>query len=204
MTVYDSAIHERRSNLPIELHGSEATGWWGNVLLIATDLVLFASLISSYFYLHLVVPTWPPAGIPRPELTIASIETVVLLLSSAPMVWAERSIHHGNQRGLRWGLLLNFVLGAIFLALQFSEYSGLEFGPQQNAYAAIFYTTTGFHGLHVAFGLLMNLFLQLRAWLGHFTARRYLAVQNVALFWHFVDAVWIVIFLSLYLSPRLG
>ena len=74
---------------------------------------------------------------------------------------------------------------------------------QQSAYDSLFITITGFHGAHVAGGLLMNLYVQLRAWLGHFDAERHDAVSNAVLYWHFVDGVWLFILASLYLSPRL-
>jgi heme/copper-type cytochrome/quinol oxidase subunit 3 len=87
--------------------------------------------------------------------------------------------------------------------MQGIEYHNKQFGPTVSAYDGIFYTTTTFHGAHVAIGLLMNLYVQIRAWLGHFTEERHLAVQNAGLYWHFVDFVWLFIFASLYISPRL-
>ncbi len=83
------------------------------------------------------------------------------------------------------------------------EYRHQPFGPSTDAYGSLFFTITGFHGAHVAVGLLMIAVVSLRAGLGHFSARRHLAVTNVAWYWHFVDAVWLVVFTSLYLSPRL-
>jgi heme/copper-type cytochrome/quinol oxidase subunit 3 len=187
---------------PFDVSGARAPGWWGMLLLIATELTLFGCLLSSYFYLLSSAPGWPLGdNIGRPELKLPVAMTIVLLSSSAPMFWAERGSKEGNQGQLRLGLLFSFLLGAIFLGLQTYEYAHKPFGPQANAYGSLFYTITGFHSIHVAIGLLMNCYVQLRAWLGHFTARRRLAVENAALYWHFVDAVWILIFGSLYLSP---
>jgi heme/copper-type cytochrome/quinol oxidase subunit 3 len=118
------------------------------------------------------------------------------------MVYADLSIRRGNQAGLRIGLALSFIMAAVFLALQVHEYQVETFHIKTDSYGSLFYTITGIHGLHVLTALAMNLVLQIRAWLGHFNSRRRLAVTNVGLYWHFVDVVWIFIFISLYLSPR--
>ncbi|MEZ4570017.1 MAG: cytochrome c oxidase subunit 3 [Thermomicrobiales bacterium] len=77
-----------------------------------------------------------------------------------------------------------------------------ELALDDNAYASLFFVITGFHGLHVVVGLLMSIYLQLRVWKGHFSPRRYLAVQNVGLYWHFVDVVWLFVLLTVYITPN--
>ncbi len=191
---------------PAGVSGGRATGFWGMVMLIFTEATLFGILLFSYFYLRFQIePVWPPGGIEKPDLFLVSIMTPILLLSSAPMHWAHSGIRQGKLRRLRLGLFLTFVLGATFLALQGVEYVELlrQFTPRTNVYGSLFFTITGFHGVHVAVGLVMNLWLQWYARRGRFTAERHLAVENVALYWHFVDAVWILILASLYLSPHL-
>ncbi len=188
--------------LPVEASGSESPGWWGMVAFLATEATLFACLVSSYFYLRSLSPRWPPEGIALPELRLPLIGTAVLVGSSLPMHWADCGIRQGDQWRLRLGLALSFALGAIFIGIQAVEYSRKDFQLQSNVYGSLFFTITGFHGLHVLGGLLINLYTQLRAWLGHFNERRHLAVQNAALYWHFVDAVWVVLILpTIYLSP---
>ncbi|MFN8556439.1 MAG: cytochrome c oxidase subunit 3 [Dehalococcoidia bacterium] len=189
--------------LPTNLRGSRSPGWWGMVLLILTEAVLFSSLIASYFYVQAMSAVWPQGGIEPPALTLPIAMTVILLSSSAPMFLAESGIAAGRQWRLRLGLALCLVLGVIFLALQAVEYRSKEFGLWTNAYGSLFFGITGFHGLHVLVGLVMNVYMQVRAWRGHFTGERHLAIQTTALYWHFVDLVWIAIFLSLYLSPRM-
>ncbi len=190
--------------LPVEVSGVAAPGWWGMVLLITTEATLFTLLVFSYFYLRYLAPQWPPPGLEAPKLTRPVVATIILLSSSGPMIWAERGIKRGSQWRLRAGLLATFVLGVIFLALQILEYHDEKFGPQTFAYGSLFFTITSVHGLHVIGGLGMNVVIQIRAWKGQFTRRRNLAVENAALYWHFVDVVWIVVFSSLYISPHLG
>ena len=189
--------------LPVELQDRRAPAWWGVVFLIATEASLFAYLLFSYFYLGSIARgAWPPPG--PPELRLALPNTFVLLASSGTMWWAESGIRRGSQGRLRAGLLITTVLGAAFLTVQMIEYHNSDFGPRTDAYGSLFYTITGFHGAHVAVGLLMLLVVMVRAWLGHFTEGLHLAITNTAWYWHFVDAVWLAVFTSLYLSPRVA
>ncbi len=177
-------------------------GFWGMAMVIATEGVIFLALVSSYFFLWASSRTWPQGGIEPPELTKIAIFTPVLLLSSVPVFWAEAAIRHGNVRHLRIGLFVAFLMGAAFLANQVIEYHEATFGWRDNAYASIFYVTTGLHGLHVLVGLLISIVVQVKAALGRYTAQRHVNVQVFSLYWHFVDGVWIVVFTSLYLAPH--
>jgi cytochrome c oxidase subunit III len=189
-----------------EAPAGRPTGWWGMVMFITTEATLFAALIASYFYLRFKsTPEWPPGGITAPELGLPLVMSAILLSSSLPMAWADRGIREGRVGRLRLGLALTFVLGATFLGLQGYEYVTKleEFTPTTNVYGSLFYAITGFHGSHVMVGLLLILFVQVRAWLGHFSRARHLHVQTTAMYWHFVDAVWVIIMLSLYIGPHL-
>jgi heme/copper-type cytochrome/quinol oxidase subunit 3 len=189
-------------SLPVGARGTRASGWWGTVMLVATEASFFAYLLFSYFYLaSLARGAWPTAG--APDLTLAVPNTIILLSSSGTMLWAEAGIRRDNLGRLRLGLLITFLLGTAFLVIQAVEYHRKTFTPQTDAYGSLFFTITGFHGAHVFVGLLMLLVLQARAWLTGFVEHRYVAVQNVALYWHFVDAVWVAVFFSLYITPRL-
>ena len=198
-----------RPSLPTHPEGAEggkSPAFWGMVMLIFTEATLFGILLFSYFYLRFQTsPTWPPGGIEKPKLFLVAIMSPILLLSSGPMHWALTGIRKGKVARLRLGLLMTFVMGATFLGLQGVEYHSIltqEFTARTNVYGSLFFTITGFHGLHVAVGLLMILWAQWYARLGRFTAERHIPVENVALYWHFVDAVWVFILVSLYLSPR--
>ncbi|HYY79356.1 MAG TPA: cytochrome c oxidase subunit 3 [Actinomycetes bacterium] len=189
-----------------EVPAGRPTGWWGMVMFITTEATLFAALIASYFYLRFKsTPEWPLGGIKAPELPLPLVMSAVLLSSSVPMAWADHGIRAGHVGRLRLGLAATFVLGAGFLGMQGYEYMTKlkEFTPTTNAYGSLFFAITGFHGMHVGVGLLMNLFVQVRAWLGHFGRARHLHVQTTAMYWHFVDAVWVVIMASLYIGPHL-
>lgn len=179
-------------------------GWWGVVSLIATEATIFAALLSSYFFIRASSSTWPQGGIEAPELKKIGAFTVVLLASSIPLVIAEPAARKGNIRRVRSMLFLSFVMGAGFITHQAFEYRALTFGIRDNAYASLFYVITGLHGLHVLVGLLMSLVVQAKAWTGRITKEHHLTLTVYSYYWHFVDAVWIFVFSSLYLSAHVN
>jgi len=182
---------------------ARSPGFWGMMLLIATEASLFAYLLFSYWYLaSMATGPWPPGGPPSLHLVLPN--TALLLASSGTMYLAESGIRRGNVGRLRAGLLLTLLLGVVFLVVQGIEYGEKHFTPTSHAYGSLFFTITGFHGAHVAVGLLMIAVVAVRAFLGHFGPERHEAVTNVSWYWHFVDVVWLTVFTSLYLAPYLG
>jgi len=185
---------------------SREPAWWGMLLFVTTEAAVFLVLLAAYFYVRVhATGGWPPAGEEKPKLLIPSIMTGLLMISSVPAYWAERSAKRGRQGSLKLALAATFVLGAAFLGLQAWEYSDSlgRMSPHDSAYASLFYTIAGVHGAHVAGGLVVLIWTFVMALAGKFTPARNLAVQNVALYWHFVHGVWLAIFGSLYLSVSL-
>jgi heme/copper-type cytochrome/quinol oxidase subunit 3 len=191
--------------VPRTLHdrpvGRRPPAWWGMLCLVATEASLFAVLLFSYFFIGAHSSVWPPGGPPR--LTLTGINTVLLLSSSITMWWATSGVEAGQMGRLRAGLGLTLVLGIVFACVQRIEWAHLPFSPETHSYGSLFYTITGFHGAHVIVGLLMIAVVLLRAMLGHFSAQRHLAVRLTAIYWHFVDIVWLFVFTTLYLTPRM-
>jgi heme/copper-type cytochrome/quinol oxidase subunit 3 len=196
---------ERLPTYPVGASEGRSPAWWGMVLLIFTEATFFAILLLSYFYVRFETGvTWPPPPIEKPHLFLISIMTPILLLSSIPAHLADMAIRKGNVRRLRIGVLLAMLQGATFIGLQCKEYleNVKDFKPWTNAYGSLFYTITGFHGLHVFVGLLLLTWVLVYSFRGRWTAERHGPVQNVIMYWHFVDAVWVFIFTSLYISPH--
>jgi heme/copper-type cytochrome/quinol oxidase subunit 3 len=183
--------------------GGLPIGWWGLAWLVATEAMLFGGLLSAWFFTRAGSRAWPQGGIAPPELGRISVFTVVLVSSSLPLLWGEAAIRRGHVGRLRVALAVSFVLGAAFLANQVVDYRDLTFGIRDNAYASLFYVTTGLHGLHVAVGLAVSLAVQVKVAAGRIDAEHHLSVRVFGLYWHFVDVVWIAVFGSLYLSTHL-
>lgn len=177
-------------------------GLWGTVFFIFSEVMFFAGLIAAYLALREDALVWEPTN--GGHVLGAHFRpvffTVLLVLSSIPMQWAAMAIRKGNRRQLRWGLFLTLVMGIAFIINSGIEWIMLDFGIGDGPYGATFYILTGFHGAHVIGGLIFILTLWLRTYLGHFDARRNTAVESASMYWHFVDAVWILVFSLLFLA----
>jgi len=174
------------------------------LLFIASEVMLFGSFFTAYFFIRVVNGTpWPTPGFHLPVF-VAGINTAILLTSSATMHWAVQSIKRGYRRGLQAGLVLTFLMGLYFDLGQGYEYLQLvrEQGLtlSSSAYGSVFYIPTGFHGLHVAGGLVAFIFLLGRTYAARtFTHEQQVSAIVVSYYWHFVDVVWIGLFTVIYL-----
>lgn len=192
-----------REPLPYLASGPGSVIWWGVVMLVVIEAVIYASFIFSYFYLRGGVEEWPPPGIPQPPLFLASIGTLALLGSVVPIYLAESGVRRGDLARLRFGLLVGLVLAGVFLALSIVEHLGREYDWRTNAYASVFWAMGVFHAIHVGVLVLLGLGVAVLAWLGYFNAQRHMGVQATAVYWYFVAGAWIPFFATLYLAPRL-
>jgi len=196
------AVPVPEAMVPVKGEG-RPTAWWGMVCLIMTESTIFAGLIGSYFFYRAASKQWPPPGVEEPKLLLTIIFSVVLWGSSIPMLVAERGIKRGNQRALRFGLMAAWLMGAAFVGYSMKDFSDLKFRWGENAYSSIFYTTVGLHTFHVFVGLMMSIVVQIKAWLGKFSEERHVTVQVYAMYWHFVDVVWLFVMPTFILSPHI-
>lgn len=191
--------------LPVGALDTRASGWWAMIFTVFTEASLFAYLLFSYYYLA-VQPhapgTFPEGG--QPELLIASVNTAILLTSSVAVAWAQLGIERNNKWRLAVGLGLGTILGIVFLAVQWKEWADKPFGLSSTPYSSLYYVITGFHMAHVVVGVLMLAALTLWSAMGYFNSRRFAHIHIGALYWHFVDAVWIAVFFTFYITPLLG
>ncbi len=182
-------------------------GWWGMIFFIASESLLFANLIAGYLYLRFRQHTWPIPGGPELEKpfivggsnVLIVINTLILLSSSVPMIFAGRAIRRGDLRRVPWLILATIVLGTVFLSLQGVEYVTNGFGPSDGLLGSTFYTLTGFHGAHVTVGVIFLVINFFRALRGQFTKEKHFALEAGEMYWHFVDIVWIFVFTLVYL-----
>ena len=168
-------------------------------LFILSEVMLFGAFFTAYFVLRAQAPAWPPLpDLERPELPLVGFNTLLLLSSSVTMQWAVTRIGRGDAAGFKRGLLATLMLGTVFLAIQGYEFVSNGFGISDGVFGSTFYTLTSFHGAHVLGGLLLMGVLANRARLGLVTREHHTAVEGVSYYWHFVDVVWVVLFLTVY------
>ncbi|MEO6714860.1 MAG: heme-copper oxidase subunit III [Mycobacteriales bacterium] len=170
----------------------------GMVLFLASEVMFFAGLFGAYFSIRATAVDWPPVGLEHLHWQLPGFFTVVLVVSSFTLHLALNAIKRGNTSGLIMWTGVTIVLGAIFLAGQLYDYSTLDFTIRDGVYGTTFFTLTGFHGAHVFGGLCYLVIMLVRASTGQFTRHSHAAVEGASMYWHFVDVVWIVLFLILY------
>lgn len=199
---------------------------WGMSWFIFSEVMFFAGFFGALFYMRVLsVPwladfdnkliwpdftaTWPVAGpgleenfTPMGAMGIPAINTLLLLSSAMTVTWAHWGLKKNNRGQLILGLALTVVLGITFLGFQAYEYghaySELNLKLSTGAYGSTFFMLTGFHGLHVTLGTIMLIVIFFRAVAGHFTPEHHFGFEAVSWYWHFVDYVWILLFIFVY------
>jgi heme/copper-type cytochrome/quinol oxidase subunit 3 len=183
-------------------------GKFGIWLFLASEVMLFGALFSSYVLIRTQAPHWPPGEDKLSSeilnVPLATVNTAVLITSSITMVLAWASCKMKNLARFRMWMGATILLAFVFLVIKYFEYTAkfaVGHFPSHDNFYAVYFTLTGLHGLHVVGGIVVNTFLLTigtRLWKidqEHFTNR----VENAGLYWHFVDLVWIFLFPSLYL-----
>lgn len=189
------------SALPVGGVGHRGVGWWGVLCLIASEGSIFAYLLFSYYFYAVQDKGFVPT--PHPSLKLAGPNTLILILSSVAVWWGERGARRGRTGRLALGLIIAIALGAAFLSIQWLEWRSKRFSLSSSVYGSIYFVTTGFHMAHVAVGVLALAALLLWSSLGLFDGRRHAPVLIGAAYWHFVDAVWLTLFFTFYITPFL-
>jgi len=174
---------------------------YGMALFIASEVMFFAAFFWAFFTSALfpVGGVWPPKGIhPFNPWEIPFLNTLILLTSGTTVTWAHHALLNNDRKGMIQGLLVTVILGICFTGLQAWEYSHAAFGFTQGIYPSTFFMATGFHGFHVIIAtcfLTVNLF---RAIAGHFKPTHHFGFEAAAWYWHFVDVVWLFLFICIY------
>ena len=184
-----AAVHDRR----------EGVARTGMLAALASETIFFGTLLSAYFFMRLEQPGWPLEALTWGRIALPLANTLVLLVSAGLVALGERSISRGSQRGLAAGLALGLALGLAFVGGQILEFTSNGMRPGDQAFGGVFFTLMGFHALHVVAGMLILGINLVRARLGDFSPARHIAVTMGTWFWVYVTAVWLAMFVGLYL-----
>ena len=179
---------------------------YGMILFIASEVMFFVAWFWAFFSAALFPSTveavgaqWPPQGIETIDpFGFPLLNTLILLCSGTTVTWAHHALIHGDREGLKKGLLATIALGLVFTSIQAYEYIHAPFDFKGNIYGATFFMATGFHGFHVLVGTIFLIVCYLRAKKGDFTPRAHFGFEAAAWYWHFVDVVWLFLFVSIY------
>ena len=177
---------------------------FGMVLFIASEVMFFAAFFWAFFNASIMPPetiefTWPPPGVDTMYAwDLPLINTIILLTSGVTCTWAHHALKHNNRKHLISGLALTVLLGVIFLCVQGYEYSHAHFAFRDGIYSSTFFMATGFHGFHVTVGAIFLGVCLWRAMKGHFKPEQHIGFEAAAWYWHFVDVVWLFLFVWVY------
>ncbi len=177
---------------------------YGMTLFIASEVMFFVAFFWAFFNASLF-PTeaigyvWPPKNIHIiPPFDLPFLMTMILLLSGCTVTWAHHAIIEGHKDEAVKALGITVFLGVFFLCFQVYEYAHAHFGFSDDVYTSAFFMATGFHGFHVFVGTVFLAVCWLRAMKGHFTPERHFGFEAAAWYWHFVDVVWLFLFIAIY------
>nr|YP_010257229.1 cytochrome c oxidase subunit III [Dendronanthus indicus]QVM19053.1 cytochrome c oxidase subunit III [Dendronanthus indicus] len=177
---------------------------YGMALFITSEAFFFLGFFWAFFHSSLA-PTpelggqWPPVGIkPLNPMEVPLLNTAILLASGVTVTWAHHSITEANRKQAIQALLLTVLLGFYFTALQAMEYYEAPFSIADGVYGSTFFVATGFHGLHVIIGSTFLLVCLLRLIKYHFTSNHHFGFEAAAWYWHFVDVVWLFLYIFIY------
>ena len=170
----------------------------GFVIFLCSESVIFLAFFSGYALLKTSALNWLPDGVDGLEWRMPLVNTIVLVSSSGTIALAEHFKNRENMLMFRGFWLMSMAMGAYFLYGQAVEWSGLKFGFTSGTFGGTFYLLTGFHGLHVATGILLMGLMLIKSFIpGNYSGGEQ-GVQATSLFWHFVDVIWIILFLLIY------
>lgn len=190
--------------LPDYSFASRSPLWWGIVGLITVEGTVVATLIVSFFYLQGNHAFWPPSGSTPPDLLLPIISTIVLLLSMVPIYLTDKHFEQGNAKPLATMPLISIALALVFLGIKAYEYAHhVDFRWDSHAYGSIVWLMIGFHSTHVIAVILKTIVIICLARRHYFTPEKRIAVTVNGLYWYFVAAAWIPLFLTIYLGSRI-
>ncbi|MEO0532258.1 MAG: heme-copper oxidase subunit III [Cyanobacteria bacterium P01_A01_bin.123] len=179
-------------------HDAEGNSMFGFIVFLLSESVIFLSFFAGYIVYKTNATDWLPSGVEGLEIREPFINTVVLVSSSFVIYFAERFLHRENLWGFRAFWLLTMAMGSYFLYGQAVEWLSLDFGFTDGLFGGTFYLLTGFHGLHVLTGVLLQSLMLGRSFIpGNYETGEF-GVAATSLFWHFVDVIWIILFILIY------
>lgn len=199
-----SAIQQSQVNVAYQTaaetqHKHHDFRMFGIVMFLIAEAMIFMGLFSAFLIYKAMLPEFPPESIEL-ELLLPSVNTIILVSSSFVMHKGQSAIKNNDNKGLQLWFGITAAMGIIFLGGQLYEYSHAGFGLTTNLFASCFYVLTGFHGLHVTFGLILILAVLWRSRKqDHYSSQSHFGVEAAELYWHFVDVVWIILFILVYL-----
>ncbi len=200
--------HDEEHPPPVSWSAKTPINLMGMLFFIGSEIALFGSFFMSYFFLRVAgeadYSSWAEQVGHVLPMDVVTVNSLILFSSSVTIHYAEIALLRGSRFGMKLWLALTILLGAIFLGIQVNEYSTFvqhdSLGPSTSAYSSVFFSLTGIHGSHVLVGLILLTVMLARTMRGHYgpAAHQHVGFRTMAIYWHFVDLVWVFVFGLLY------
>ena len=189
--------------LPPGAFGSRSLMWWGTLGMVLIESTVFALAIASYFYFRTRMPSWPPGGVAPPDLRWGTINTLILLTSILPNELAKHAGEHVDLRGVRIWMVVCLLFGLGFNVVRVYEFRHLNVMWDHDAYGSIVWVLLGLHTTHIVTDFLDTAVLTALMFVGPIEEKRFVDVEENAVYWNFVVLAWLPIYGVIYWAPRL-
>ncbi|MCU1385904.1 MAG: cytochrome oxidase subunit [Acidobacteria bacterium] len=189
--------------LPPGAFGSRSLMWWGTMGIVIIEGTVFALAIAAYFFYRTRYPAWPPHGIAPPDVRWGTINTLVLLASVAPNVFAKWAAEKLDLRGVRVWMVVCLLFGVVFNTVRVYEFRHLNVFWDHDAYGSIVWVLLGLHTTHIITDFLDTAVLAVLMFVGPIEEKRFIDVEENAVYWNFVVLAWLPIYGVIYWAPRL-
>jgi heme/copper-type cytochrome/quinol oxidase subunit 3 len=189
--------------LPPGAFASRSLMWWGTMGIVLIESTVFALAIGSYFFLRTRMPSWPPDGVAPPDLRWGSVNTLILLVSLIPNELAKRAGERIDLRGVRIWMAVCLAFGVAFNLVRVYEFRHLNVMWDHDAYGSIVWVLLGLHTTHIVTDFLDTAVLAVLMFVGPIEERRFVDVEENAVYWYFVVLAWLPIYGVIYWAPRL-
>ena len=204
MTVLEPQGHRRALDvaaLPSYAFGHSGLIWWGTLGFMVIEGSMLLLVLITYFVLRTRVPEWPPS-VPNPDVTLGTVNTLVLLASVVPNLMCKKAAEEFDLRRVRLLMPILLLFGFTFLTIRAFEFGTLATSWDTNAYGSIVWFIMGLHTTHLLTDVADSLVLTALMYTSHVKEKRFVDVSENSLFWNFVVAIWIPVYLVIYFAPR--
>lgn len=191
------------SELPEHTLGGTTLLWWGELTMILIESVMFALALATYFYLRTVNVSWPPPTVATPGLGLGTITLVVVLVSAVPFALAARRAHMLDLSGARRWLIIGVLFFAAMVVLRFLEYAQLDYKWNDHVYGSIIWVLLGLHLFHILGAGTESVVVWTRLVVGPVEPKHFHDVELAVLYWFFVVAWWVPLYVVIYWGPRI-
>jgi cytochrome c oxidase subunit III len=189
------------SALPDYAFGHSGLIWWGTLGFVVIEASMLLLVLLTYFVLRTRVPEWPP-GLPNPDLTLGTLNTVVLLASLVPNQLCKKAAEKLDTRGVRLYMPIMIAFAVAFLVIRAFEFDSLAAAWDTNAYGSIVWFIMGLHTTHLLTDFGDTVVLSALMYTSHVKPKRFVEVSENCFFWYFVVAIWMPVYLVVYFAPR--